>query len=335
MSHDPVSPVDEIRAEVAACRALLDEAAQGGDLERARQQVFGRKGALTAAMKILGRAEPGDRRELGQLLNRSKQELQAHCDALLAASKKDAPADAVAGEDVTLPGRRSGRGALHPLTQIEREILRVFGALGFEVAEGPEIEDEFHNFIALNIPEDHPARDEGDNFYLDSGQLLRSQTSTVQIRTMQEREPPIRIVAPGRVFRPDAVDATHHYMFHQVEGLAVDKGLSMKDLKATLLLFFRGLFGDDVGLRLRPSFFPFTEPSAEVDVFFPDKDSWVEIGGCGMVDPAVFEAVDLDPDVWTGFAFGLGLERIAMRHFRIPDIRLFTENDSRFLTNLG
>lgn len=213
--------------------------------------------------------------------------------------------------------------------------------MGFEVVEGPEIEDEFHNFNALNIPPNHPARSEADNFYLSDDLLLRSQTSTVQIRMMETRKPPLRIIAPGRVYRPDTVDASHHYMFHQLEGLAVDRGLTMKDLKTTLVLFFSGLFGEDVEIRLRPNFFPFTEPSAEVDVACTfckgegcstcQNKGWIEMGGCGMVDPNVFAAVGIDPEEYTGFAFGLGIERLAMRRYGIPDIRLLTENDVRFL----
>ncbi len=210
----------------------------------------------------------------------------------------------------------------------------MFETLGFEETEGPEIEDEFHNFVALNIPAGHPARDEKDNFYVDEGRLLRTQTSTVQIRTLETRPLPLRIVALGRVYRPDTVDATHHYMFHQIEGLAVDKGLTLADLKATLLEFMRALYGPEVGIRLRPSFFPFTEPSAEIDVEFPGR-GFVEIGGSGMVDPNVFEAVGVDPEVWSGFAFGLGIERLAMRRFGVPDIRRFTECDARFLRQLA
>jgi phenylalanyl-tRNA synthetase alpha chain len=218
--------------------------------------------------------------------------------------------------------------------------------MGFDVATGPEVEDEFHNFIALNIPESHPARDPLDNFYIDvpkagapSGhgggalRMLRSQTSTIQIRVMEKTAPPIRVVAMGRVYRPDEHDATHYSMFHQVEGLYVDKDVSMSDLKTTLIQFVRAYFGEDAEIRLRPSFFPFTEPSAEIDVKMTIRGQtrWVEIGGCGMVDPAVFEAVGYDPEVWTGFAFGLGIERLAMRKYGIQDIRLLFENDVRFL----
>lgn len=326
--------LDQINEVAREARALIEAAEGPSELERARLQTLGRKGSLSALLKLPGQASsPEERKALGQALNGAKRELQALIEERRGALGATAGGGLAA--DVSLPGRREEHGGLHPLSVVEREVLRVMGALGFEVAEGPEVEDEFHNFIALNIPPHHPARDAEENFYLEDELLLRSQTSTVQIRTLQATQPPVRIVAPGRVFRPDTVDATHHYMFHQVEGLAVEEGLSMRDLKATLLLFFRGLFGEDVGLRLRPSFFPFTEPSAEVDVYFPDKQSWVEIGGCGMVDPAVFEAVDIDPERYQGFAFGLGLERIAMRHFQVPDIRAFTDNDVRFLRHLA
>ena len=217
-------------------------------------------------------------------------------------------------------------------------ILDVFGRMGFEVAHGPEVEDEWHNFNALNIPADHPARDPVDNFYMggsedDVTRLLRTQTSTVQIRTMEAHKPPLRIVAAGRVYRPDTHDATHYSMFHQVEGLCIDEGVSMVDLKTSLMQFARAMFGPEAEARMRPSFFPFTEPSAEVDmkITVKGKTQWMEIGGCGMVDPAVLEAVGIDPERYTGFAFGLGVERIAMRRYGIADIRWMYENDARFL----
>ncbi len=324
----------EIIADVgAACRQAILDAGDASALVHVRHEVLGRNGRVAALMDLLQTAPREEKRDLGQALNRLKAELTALYDGRAAALGAGDGADA-RREDVTVPGRPQRAGALHPLTRVEREVVRVFATLGFEVTEGPEIEDEFHNFVALNIPPHHPARDESENFYLEGvPHLLRSQTSTIQIRTMERRKPPIRVCAPGRVYRPDEVDATHHYMFHQVEGLAVEKGLTMADLKATLLLFFRGLLGDDVEVRMRPSFFPFTEPSAEVDVRFPGR-GWVEAGGCGMVDPAVFQAVGIDALEWSGFAFGLGLERIAMRRYGVPDIRLFTENDVRFLRQL-
>ncbi len=215
-------------------------------------------------------------------------------------------------------------------------MIEVFARMGFDVAEGPEVEDEDHNFIKLNIPEEHPARDPLDNFYLDRDTLLRTQTSTVQIRVMEKTQPPLKIVAPGRVYRPDEVDATHSFMFHQIEGLYVDHNVTMADLKTALFQFAKAYFGPESEIRLRPSFFPFTEPSAELDMKMPIKGvmQWVELGGCGVVDPNVFEHVGTDPEEWTGYAFGLGVERIAMAKYGIPDIRLLYENDLRFLRQL-
>jgi len=236
--------------------------------------------------------------------------------------------------DVTLPGTPVRLGSSHIIMQTIDELLEIFGRMGFEVGYGPEVEDEYHNFVALNIDESHPARDPLDNFYIDDNTLLRSQTSTMQIRVMEHRQPPIRIVAPGRVYRPDSVDATHMYMFHQIEALVVDQGVSMVDLKTTIDQFIHAFFGTRVKWRFRPSFFPFTEPSGEVDVLMKGKDgteSWVEMGGCGMVDPNVFDAVGYDSEKYTGWAFGFGIERLAMRKYGITDIRLFFENDLRFL----
>jgi phenylalanyl-tRNA synthetase alpha chain len=239
--------------------------------------------------------------------------------------------------DMTEPGLPAGVGRRHVLTRTIADIVDIFGRMGFRVAEGPEVEDEWHNFTALNIPEGHPAREGTDNFYMaEQGgirRLLRTQTSTVQIRTMEKEKPPLKIVAVGRVYRPDTHDATHFSMFHQVEGLCVDKNVSMVDLKTALWQFARACFGPEAEVRMRPSFFPFTEPSAEVDMKMKIKGEWrwVELGGCGMVDPAVFESVGIDPEVWSGYAFGLGVERIAMRRHGISDIRWLYENDARFL----
>ncbi|MCM8775848.1 MAG: phenylalanine--tRNA ligase subunit alpha, partial [Candidatus Omnitrophica bacterium] len=231
--------------------------------------------------------------------------------------------------DETLPGICRPIGRVHPISQTVDEICGVFERLGFEIVDGPEIETEFHNFTALNIPLDHPSRDTFDTFYTETGQLLRSQTSTVQVRIMQSRKPPLRIVAPGRVYRPDAVDASHSFMFHQIEGLMVDEKTTFSDLKGILLVFLRELFGKDVKCRFRPHFFPFTEPSVEVDIRW--GKGWLEILGAGTVDPNVFDAVGYDAKEVQGFAFGLGVERIAMLRHSIRDIRLFYENDLRFL----
>jgi phenylalanyl-tRNA synthetase alpha chain len=329
-----VDPFEEVTAALADGRAALADARTPEALAAARLRFLGKRGLVAGLMDRIRAIPQEDRARFGQAVNRLKADLQADLDARAAevgAAPEPAAADAT---DLTLPGIRPDLGALHPVTQVAREVVRVFESLGFEETEGPEIEDEFHNFVALNIPPQHPARDEADNFYVDGRRLLRSQTSTVQIRALESRPLPLRIVALGRVFRPDTVDATHHYMFHQIEGLAVDHGLSLADLKSTLLKFVRALFGADVDVRLRPSFFPFTEPSAEIDVKFPDR-GYVEIGGCGMVDPNVFEAVGVDAAEWSGFAFGLGIERLAMRRFGIPDIRRLTECDARFLRQLG
>jgi phenylalanyl-tRNA synthetase alpha chain len=236
--------------------------------------------------------------------------------------------------DVTLPGIPVNIGKKHVIKQTLSELLEIFGRMGFDVAYGPEVEDEWHNFIALNIGPEHPARDPTDNFYIDEKTLLRSQTSTIQIRVMERTKPPIRIVAPGRVYRPDTVDATHMYMFYQLEALVVDEDVTMVDMKTTIKQFIHTFFGPETQWRFRPSFFPFTEPSAEVDLLLKDKsgkESWVEMGGCGMVDPNVFDAVGIDSEKYTGWAFGFGIERLAMRKYGITDIRLFFENDLRFL----
>ena len=230
-----------------------------------------------------------------------------------------------------MPGRLPKLGHRHPLTQTADELIDIFGRFGFAVARGPEVEDVRHNFEALNIPPVHPARDPLDNFYLSSGTMLRSQTSTVQIRVMENQPPPVRVIAIGRVYRPDTVDATHSFMFHQIEGLMVDRGVTMADLKSVLRLFARSYLGHDVKIRFRPSFFPFTEPSVEVDMLWHGGDRWVEMGGAGMVDPNVFRAVGYDPEDVTGFAFGLGIERLCMRRHALNDIRLLYLNDTRFL----
>jgi phenylalanyl-tRNA synthetase alpha chain len=236
--------------------------------------------------------------------------------------------------DVTLPGIPVRVGRPHVITQTINDLLEIFGRMGFAVAYGPEVEDEWHNFVALNIGPEHPARDPADNFYITDNMLLRSQTSTIQIRVMEKQRPPIRVVAPGRVYRPDTVDATHMYMFYQLEALVVDEGVTMVDMKTTIEQFIHVFFGPDTKWRFRPSFFPFTEPSGEVDLLLADKtgkESWIEMGGCGMVDPNVFDAVGIDSEKYTGWAFGFGIERLAMRKYGIADIRLFFENDLRFL----
>ena len=314
----------------------IQSAADAAALEQVRIDFLGKKrGRLKDLQSLLGQAAADERPALGKRFNEVKGRVeQAWTEREAALSR---PARAVDGIDITLPGTPLKLGHRHPLTQTMDEFREIMGRLGFAVADGPEIEDEFHNFEALNIPHDHPARDPLDNFYLAAAgrsaggpRLLRSQTSTVQIRVMEQTKPPIRIVSLGRVYRPDAVDATHSCMFHQMEGLMVDRGVTMADLKTVLRLFATAYLGADVHVRFRPSFFPFTEPSVEVDMNWNGR--WMELGGAGMVDPNVLEAVGYDPEEVTGFAFGLGIERFCMRRHGIDDIRRFYENNVRFLS---
>jgi phenylalanyl-tRNA synthetase alpha chain len=299
-------------------------------LEAARIEYLGQKqGKLKTAQERLRTLDPADKRVYGQRFNDVKQSLEnALSGARLRLERRSVDAGAI---DVTLPGAAPRLGRRHPITQTADELIDLFGRLGFSVARGPEVEDIHHNFDALNIPSEHPARDPLDNFYLSQGTMLRSQTSTVQIRVMEEQRPPVRVIAIGRVYRPDTVDATHSFMFHQIEGLMVDRGVTMAHLKTVLRLFARSYLGRDVKIRFRPSFFPFTEPSVEVDMLWHGGERWVEMGGAGMVDPNVFRAVGYDPEEVTGFAFGLGIERLCMRRHGIEDIRLLYQNDVRFL----
>jgi len=313
--------------------AALDRAGDADQLEAFRVAYLGSKGKLKQAMGWLKEASKEEKPQLGQGLNQLKNELQAAYDEkkqALGAARQQATGPRI---DVTEPGLPPRLGRVHVLTQVIDELTEIFGRMGFDLAVGPEVEDEWHNFEGLNIPLEHPARDPLDNFYIDDQHLLRTQTSTVQIRVMESTPPPVRVVSVGRVYRPDTHDATHSSMFHQVEGLYVDQGVSMRDLKTTLMEFAHAMFGPEAEVRLRPSYFPFTEPSAELDIKMQVRGTydWVELGGCGMVDPNVFKAVGYDPEQWTGFAFGLGIERIAMRRYGIEDIRWFYENDVRFL----
>jgi len=303
-------------------------------LEEFRIKYLGRKGQVTQMLSQIGKFPPEEKPKAGQLANKVKKDVTNAFEDTKAAlqSQQAKPKELI---DVTLPGIPAGIGKSHVITQTLNELLDIFGRMGFGVAYGPEVEDEWHNFIALNIGPEHPARDPRDNFYVSDNTLLRSQTSTIQIRVMEHTRPPIRVVAPGRVYRPDTVDATHMYMFHQLEALVVDEGVSMVDMKTTIEQFIHTFFGPDTKWRFRPSFFPFTEPSAEVDLLLKDKagnESWVEMGGCGMVDPNVFDAVGIDSEKYTGWAFGFGIERLAMRKYEITDIRLLFENDLRFLS---
>ena len=317
--------------------AALAELTQVNDaeaLEQFRIRYLSRKGEITTLLSQVGKLPKELKPQGGQRANKIKQQVTGAFEARRAAIEQAAKTQAVPLFDVTLPGKHPRLRGSHLITQTTNELLEIFGRMGFEVGYGPEVEDEHHNFVALNIEAAHPARDPLDNFYIDDHTLLRSQTSTMQIRVMENRQPPIRVVAPGRVFRPDSVDATHMFMFHQIEALVVDEGVSMIDLKSTIDQFIHAFFGVETQWRFRPSFFPFTEPSGEVDLLLKDKsgrENWVEMGGCGMVDPKVFEAVGYDPEKYTGWAFGFGVERLAMRKYGITDIRLFYENDLRFL----
>jgi phenylalanyl-tRNA synthetase alpha chain len=319
---------------------------EAGDDPRAVDEVrvryLGKKGELTALMKGLGKLSKEERPAAGQAINTLKKSLQQAIEAALEtarASSHDREVE-TGRVDVTLPSRQPWVGALHPVTHTRRELERIFRDLGYAVESGPEVEDDFHNFQALNMPPEHPARDAQDTFYVAGGTLLRTHTSPVQIRTMERQAPPIRMVCPGRVYRRD-YDATHLPMFHQLEALVVDEGISMADLKATMTVLWKRFFGAEVRTRLRPGYFPFVEPGCEYDISCQVCDGegcrvckqtgWIELGGAGMVHPAVFEAVGIDAERYTGFAFGLGIDRIAMMRHEIDDLRLLMENDTRFL----
>ncbi|MBS0321422.1 MAG: phenylalanine--tRNA ligase subunit alpha [Proteobacteria bacterium] len=326
---DPVS--SDLAALVAAAQADFAAAGDPAALEDAKARYLGKAGVLTARLKALGALAPEARKTEGAAINAAKVALEAALTArrtALADAKLDAQLAAEA-LDVTLPGRGAGLGGLHPLTRTLARFAEIFHSLGFTVADGPEIEDDFHNFTALNTPANHPARSMHDTFYLEDGALLRTHTSPVQVRYMEEHAPPLKIIAPGRVFRVDS-DATHSPMFHQVEGLWIDRDVTFADLKGTLTEFLRLFFErDDLAIRFRPSFFPFTEPSAEIDMSF--GDGWLEIGGSGQVHPNVLRAAGIDPQQWQGFAFGMGPDRLAMLRYGIDDLRVFYENDLRFL----
>jgi phenylalanyl-tRNA synthetase alpha chain len=336
VSHPRVDSIaDEARAAIA-------RAGTAAELEQIRVRYLGRQGALTTLLRSLGSLPESERPRVGAAANEAKRELEALVESRLSQTREAERRQQRARTrlDLTLPGRRPPQGSLHPLTIVNDEIIAIFAGLGFTVAEGPEVEDDYHNFAALNFPDDHPARDMQDTFYVGEDALLRTHTSPVQIRTMKAQRPPVRIICPGRVYRRDA-DITHSPMFHQVEGLAVDRKVSMGDLKGTLELFAQAMFGPRSKIRFRPSFFPFTEPSAEVDVLcflcggsgcrVCSQTGWLEILGSGMVHPHVLRNVGYDPEEVTGWAFGMGVERIAMLKYGVDDIRLFFENDLRFL----
>ncbi|MGB7949722.1 MAG: phenylalanine--tRNA ligase subunit alpha [Candidatus Binatia bacterium] len=323
------------------------------ELEQVRIESLGRSGKVTLLLRGLKDVAPEDRPRAGEELNRLRKSLEEQIDLRFQQVKELAKAKALQEEwiDITLPGTRWERGRVHPLTLVIDEIIEVFHGMGFEIARGPDIEDDYHNFEALNMPKDHPARDMQDTFFVDRGKLLRTHTSPVQIRTMESHKPPLQIIVPGAVYRHDD-DATHSPMFHQVEGFMVDRRIAFSDLKGVLTHFLRQVFNQDTGVRFRPSFFPFTEPSAEIDIQcilcggqgrlsggqscrVCKRTGWLEILGAGMIDPQVFRFVGYDPEQLSGFAFGMGVERIAMLKYGIDDIRLFFQNDLRFLRQFG
>ena len=330
-------------------RQMLGAAQTMQDLEQVRVQLLGKKGELTGILKQLGKLSAEERPKMGQLANEVRGQIEAHIQEKTRELQEAALACRLQEEtlDITMPAVRQPAGSLHPLSIVLNDMIDIFKSMGFDVVDGPEVETDYYNFEALNVPADHPARDMQDTFYLGDNLLLRTQTSAAQIRTMESRRPPIRMICPGRVYRADEVDATHSPVFHQVEGLVVDKGITMCDLKGTLEQFAREIYGKDAKIKFRPSFFPFTEPSVEVDVSCPKcggaghtaagdcsvckGSGWIEILGAGMVHPRVLSGCGIDPQVYSGFAFGIGLDRLTITKYKISDIRLIFENDLRFL----
>ena len=318
----------------------LESAAERSDIKEVRQRYLGKKGLLTLLLKRLGELPKEQRQTIGRIANQAKGELAKELQSALDSQTTKKDIEEASTLDVTLPGRRGPLGHLHPITQTTEEICSIFLTLGFRVVEGPEVELDYYNFEALNMPKDHPARDMQDTFYISDNVVLRTHTSPMEIRVMESQRPPVSIISPGKVYRRDS-DVSHTPMFHQVEGLLVDKGVSFGDLRGTLTTFVHQMFGSDTRLRFRPSFFPFTEPSAEVDIQCVickgkgcrtcSHTGWLEILGSGMTDPEVYRFVGYDPEVYSGFAFGMGIERVAMLRFGLDDIRLFFENDIRFL----
>ncbi len=332
MKEQIVRVQDAALGQIAAAKCIKD-------LESARVAILGKNGALTQVQQGMRNVPKEDKPAVGSLLNAARCAISAALETRTRELQEQADRAAIANVDITLPGASLPPGGLHPISLVREEAVRILRRMGFTLADGPEIEDEWHCFDALNTPADHPARNEKDTFYFDSGKLLRTQTSTVQARVMEKQAPPVRIICPGSAFRRDAIDATHLSAFNQIEGLYVDRMVSVGDLKGTLEYFLKALFGDNTAVRFRPHFFPFTEPSFEIDVLLQatgQEPRWIEIAGCGMVNPAVFENIDCKSgkDFYqgcTGFAFGIGLERLAMIRWGIRDIRLLIENDVRFL----
>ncbi|RMF57398.1 MAG: phenylalanine--tRNA ligase subunit alpha [Calditrichaeota bacterium] len=321
---------EEIKSVQLQLEEDLQSVADEKALKELRIRFLGRKGLITNLFRKLGEVPKEERPLFGKMLNELRQRAEDAISEKRSRFGEKAPTDWI---DLTLPGRKPIVARKHPLTQVREEIKQIFAQMGFSVAEGPEVETDYYNFEALNIPKLHPARDMQDTLYISEELVLRTHTSPVQIRTMEKQKPPIRIIAPGRVYRRDTPDASHSPFFHQVEGLCVDKNISLGDLKAVLSVFAQKMFGQDARVRFRPSFFPFTEPSAEMDLWWqtPKGGEWLEIMGCGMVHPNVLEGVGIDSRVYSGYAFGMGIDRIAMLKFGITDIRLLYDNDMRFL----
>lgn len=331
---------DQIRQEALE---EIENAVQPRILEELKVKYIGKKGKLTELSRAMGSLSPEERPAFGQKLNNLRKQLEEAFEKKEKEIKDRLLSERLESEriDVTIPSPAAQTGSLHPLSIVRNELIEIFVRMGFDVAEGPEVETDYYNFQALNIPQDHPARDMQDTFYVTDSLLLRSQTSAMQIRTMEKQKPPIRIICPGRVFRADEADATHSPIFHQMEGLVVDKGITMCDLKSTLDVFAREVYGSDAKTKLRPSYFPFTEPSVEVDVTCSEcsgkgcrvckGSGWVEILGAGMVNPKVLAGCGIDPAVYSGFAFGMGIDRIALTRYKISDMRIMFENDVRFL----
>ncbi len=321
--------IDAVRTEFRAAIDSFPNKPQ--EIEELKSTFLGRKGKVASLFAQMGSVDPSERPNIGKLLNQVRNELTE-----LFENKRTLGASNVGQKqqetiDYSLPGHQFRIGSLHPLQQTMDEIKTIFRDIGFSIAYGPEIDDDYHNFQALNIPKHHPARDMQDTFFIEDNVVLRTHTSNVQIHLMENQEPPLRYIVPGRVYRNEAISFKSYCLFHQVEGLFVDKHVSFTELKSTLTYFIHRMFGRDTKVRFRPSFFPFTEPSAEVDLWNEERGQWMEILGCGMVDPAVFESVGYDPEVWQGYAFGMGVERMAMLKYKIDDIRLFYQNDVRFL----
>ncbi len=333
--------LEEIRQKAVS---EIEKATDPEMLNTARVTFLGKKGELTAILKSMKDVAPEDRPKVGQWVNDTRKAIEEKMNAAKEKMEQEQLNHRLANEtiDVTLPAKKNKIGHRHPNTIALEEVEKIFVGMGFEVVEGPEIEKDYYNFEALNIPANHPAKDEQDTFYINKDILLRTQTSPVQVRTMEAKKPPIRMIAPGRVFRSDEVDATHSPSFHQIEGMVIDKGITFSDLKGTLQLFVQKLFGKDTKVKFRPHHFPFTEPSAEMDVScfkcggkgcrFCKGEGWIEILGCGMVHPKVLKMSGIDPEEYSGFAFGIGLERIALLKYEIDDMRLLYENDDRFLS---